>query len=140
MACLDKLIKNHFLRNVNKEILEARNTLHPIPKAPIPAGTLPFRSKDRKKLYEYYAKLLDIQGSFDDVDVNEQPDMVYYLQEGPIAWVASRYKHLVDQTIKDSMYVGGEVSIYKGKKYIQSKLFYVAMYDLTFRIFPPTTN
>jgi len=140
MDCFDKLINTHFLKNIDKEFIEARNSLNQIPKPPIPFGELPFLPKDRRKLYNYYMKLLDIKGSFDDVDVNDNPDMVYYLQEGPIAWIACRHKNIVDSAIKDSLYVNGEVTIYKGKQYIQNRLFYVAMYDLTIKVIPPTTN
>ena len=140
MACLSNLISNRFLKNVGKEITEARTVLKNNSKKQYRFGELPGPRALRKKQYDYFSRLIDLRGSFDDVDVNDSLDMLYCVQDGPIAWIACRTKDLVDQAMLDTLHTNGDVPFYTGKQYFQSRLFYVAMYDLTFRIPPPTTN
>lgn len=139
MNCLNQLIKSQFLKNFSSEIIKARNTLQAMEPNHKTLGYYPGRLADRKKLYKYYMDFYDFKASFDEIDIQDI-EMVYYLQEDNIVWVASRLKQVIDHSITESLYTTGDVCLYKTKHFIQNKLFHAAMFDLSFQIAPPTVN
>lgn len=140
MNCLNNLITSKFLKNTANEIEQASAVLHNITNMQWQSfGFFPASPTDRKKLYNKYMSLCDFKSSFDDIDVSDV-NLVCYMQDSDIVWVASRRKPLVDQVVMDSLYTTGDICIHRAKHYIQNKLFYAAMFDLRFTITPLTTN
>lgn len=139
MDCLNQLIKSKFLKNFSSEIIKARNTLQAMEPRGNVLGYFPGKLADRKKIYDRYMNMYEFKASFDDVDV-EDVEMVFYLQEDNIVWVASRIKQVIDHSIKESLYTTGDLCIHRSKHFIQNRLFYAAMFDLSFQITPPTVN
>ncbi len=137
MQCLNNLIASQFLKNTTKELQLARNTLS---SSVLPEpGQLPCTKKEQKKLYNTYMDILGFRDLYSDMDVDDY-DMLYYLQDGYIVWLATRNKHSLKDAISDSLYTNGDIPFYQAKQFINSKLYYVAMYDLTFRMQPLTKN
>lgn len=138
MNCLEKLVNCKFLKNIGNEISQARSTLQYEDLLPGYDGMYPFLSKDRKAYYNYYLTLTGFKSNFSEEDV-QSFDMIYYLQEQNIVWIASRAKFVIDEAIKESLNTTGDIYIYRGKHFIHNKLFHTVMYDLSYR-FPPTTT
>ncbi len=101
---------------------------------------LPARLSDRKKLYTYYLKLYNLKSSFDDIDISESEDLVFYMQEDYIVWIASKQRSVVDKAIRETAYTTGEMCIHQCKHIIQNKAIHAAMFDIRMRITPLTTN
>ena len=93
----------------------------------------------RKKLYNQYVKSCGFTEYMNEIDEDDK-DMLYALQEGPIVWLASKTSKIIQQSLYNSLYHTGDIPIYTGKQYINNKLHYVALYDLTFSIHPVTLN
>lgn len=140
MNCLGNLVQCRFLKNIGKELVQARSVVAKDDVESLPVrGYKPIRKKESKRLYSYYIERCGFANTFGDIDPNDKT-MMYYLQDGNIVWMASRTKSIIDQTKLDSVTTNGDIPLYSGKQFIQNKLFFVVMYDLTFYIQPITTN
>lgn len=141
MNCLDSLVKTRFLRNIDNEIMQARNIVtNPDPMTAEIPDFLPARLSDRKKLYNRYLDLYDFRSRFADIDVDSLDDLVYYMDAGNIVLIVSRYKNVVTKIINETAYTTGEVCIHRCKHFIQNKAYYAAMFNMTLCITPLTTN
>lgn len=140
MNCLSNLIRTKFLRNIKNEVIQARNNITTNPMSSEKPSFYPARLSDRKKLYNYYLKLYNFKGAFDEIDVDCDDELVYYLQQGSIVWIASRYKEVITKAILETAYTTGELCLHNCKHIIQNKTLYAAMFDLRINIDPLTTN
>lgn len=138
MDCLKKLIDCHFLKNTGKELSQARHMLKSMDANQVKPGFIAGNYTARKKLYNYYVELYGFKEDFDQEDV-ETPDMIYYLQEDNIVWIASRHKDMIDQSIHDSLHTSGDVCIFRGRHIIHNRLLHTVMFDLSMQ-FPPVTK
>lgn len=140
MNCFNNLTKTKFLRNISDEIKAAHKSITIANMPNEKPSFLPARFTDRKKLYNYYMKLYNFRGAFDDIDISVDDELIYYLQQGSIVWIASKYKAIVDKAILETAYTTGEVCLHSCKHVLQNKALYAAMFDLRFNIDPLTTN
>jgi hypothetical protein len=139
MNCLENLINCRFLKNTGNELSQARDMLGSSEILLHHISYLPLSKEGRKDLYNYYMDLLGFKESFTQEDV-EDLDMVYYIQEENIVWIASRIKQTIDTAVKESMYTTGDIPICRSRHFIHNRLFYTVMYDLTIQFPPLTTN
>jgi len=102
-------------------------------------GLLPFTKSDKKALYKYYEELLGFKDSYGDMESDDY-DMLYCIQDSYIVWIATRNKKSYHEALLDSIYTNGDIPFYQARQFINNRLYYVAMYDLTFRIQPLTKN
>lgn len=138
MNCLSNLITTKFLRNIYDEMTQARTTLTNTTVYSNLPSFFPARPQDRKGLYNRYMKMYEFKSAFDDVTVDG--DMVYYLQQEHIVWIASKHKMIIDKAILETAYTTGELCIHSCKHIIQNKALYAAMFDIRMCITPLTTN
>lgn len=139
MDCLGGLIKCRFLKNTGVELKRAQTAIRVSDANMESLNFHPCLATDRKQMYNYYMSVYDFKSSFNEIDVNN-PEMVYYLQEDNIVWIACRSKSFIDQAVIESCYTTGDVCLHRAKHFIQSKLFHTVMFDLSFQISPPTVN
>ena len=139
MNCLEKLVSCSFLKNIGNELSQARTTLQHEDALPSYGSMYPLQIKERKAYYNYYLKLTGFISNFGEEDV-VSTDMIYYLQEQNIVWIASRAKFVIDDAVKESVNTTGDLYIYRGKHFIHNRLFHTVMYDLSYRFPPVTTN
>lgn len=138
MSCFAELYNSKFLKNIGFELTQARSAINSH-KPMRPLGLYYAKKQDRKRLYQQYVDACDFKSYIVDIDA-EDKDMLYALQEGPIVWLASRSNQIIKQSLQNSLLQTGDLPIYTGKQFIYSKLFYIAMYDLSFSVEPVTLN
>ena len=140
MNCFRNLIQTKFLRNVQNEIEQAHNTITMDPIHNDLPSFYPARLVDRKKLYNYYLKTYNFKSYLDDVDITAEDELVFYMQQNAIVWIASRHKDVISKAIIDTLYTTGELCLHNCKHIIQNKAVYAAMFDTRFCITPLTKN
>lgn len=140
MDCLVNLVRCKFLKNISKELSKARTALTKQTNQPVPVqGYKPAIRREAKKLYNYYMDQCGFSSILGDIDA-EDKSITYYLQEGGIVWMASRIKDVIDQAKIDSITLNGDIPLYSGRQFIQNRVFYIVMYDLSFHVPAITTN
>lgn len=139
MDCFNQLVNLKFLRGIDNTLSIARDTLN---RKHLKYGSMVgmyYNKKLRKQRYDAYLDFYGFSAEFDNFDPNDR-FLLYYMHEDNILLISTRSPKVLNMTMTRNLLMSGDIPFYKGKQYIQNKLFYMAMYDLDFRMEPPTLN
>ena len=90
-------------------------------------------------LNDFYLNWYGFRAEFDFFDITDT-SALYYCAEDHITLVCARSKAAIDLLTANTLRVSGDIPFYRSKHYIQNKVFFTAMYDISINIIPPTTN
>ena len=139
MGLFKDLIKSKFLANAVSELALARNSLLKNEPLFINQYTHIFNTEMKKDVYDYYLNAYGF--AYDLVDASyEEDDMIYYIHEEDMIFIFSRSKRQIDNSIKYSFNINGDIPVYRGKHRVKSRLVHTVLIDTKFCVRPPSAN
>lgn len=142
MRCFEKLVKSRFLANVSKELEMARRTLESASQPPLPTEFI-FDKETKKMLYDHclyeYFLLEELSDTVDEM-TEDDLNMIYYIQLPEFVYVYSHKKAQVDDAVRYTWNVNGDLPLYRTKHRIKGVNFHTALIDTRLNFIPPSTS
>lgn len=142
MRCFENLVKSRFLANVSKELEMARRTLESASHPLLPDDFV--FNKDLKRflydecVFEFFL-LEEIADTVEEM-TEEDKEMIYYIQLQELVFIYSAKKAQLEDAVRYTFNVNGDLPLYKGKHRIKGITFHTAIIDTRFSFIPPSTN
>lgn len=141
MRCFEKLVKSKFLANISAELKLARQTMLSTSNSSL-VPVLLYSRKERKNLYDdyvyYYYFLEEIQQSV--VEPTHEKSIIYYVKYENVLFIYSADKSQVDDAIRYSYNVNGDIPLCRSRHKIANTTIYTALMDTRIRFEPISPN
>lgn len=141
MRCFEKLVKSKFLANISAELKLARQTMLSTSNSSL-IPFLFYSRKERKNLYDdyvyYYYFLEEMQQSVDEP--THEKSIIYYVKYENVLFIYSADKSQVDDAIRYSYNVNGDIPLCRSRHKIANKTIHTALMDTRIRFEPVSPN
>lgn len=139
MGLFQDLVKSKFLANATNELALARNVLKGDGLVIYDDYDHPFDINLKKELYNYYLHELNFIQDLVETEYTED-EMIYYIQNDPIVFVYSRSKKQIENSLKYSHNLNGDLPVYRGRHRVKSRMVYTLLIDTRFSLRPASVN
>lgn len=141
MGCFERLVKSHFLANVSAELSLARKAVQSL--GQISSTPMLFlNERDKKEVYaELTYQLYLIEDMVDTLrETKEDKRTIYYCQTDSYIFVYSRDKKQVQEAIRYSYNLNGDIPLCKARHRVFGKYVYTALIDTRIQFVPFSPN
>lgn len=139
MGCFENLVKSHFLANVSAELRLARRTVKSMGQSSL-QPFLYVDKHDKKELYSDYIYQFYLLEEMQESPLEEDKDMIFFIQYETLAFMYSRSKVQIDESIQYSFNVHGQIPLGRAKHKIRGFTVYTALIDTRFSFNPTSPN
>lgn len=139
MGCFENLVKSHFLANVSAELRLARRTV----KSMGHTSLQPFlyvNKRNKKELYGDYIYQFYLTEEMQESPLEDDKSMIFFVQYETLAFIYSRSKAQIDESIQYSFNVHGQIPLGRAKHKINGFTVYTALIDTRFSFTPTSPN
>jgi len=139
MGCFENLVKSHFLANVSAELRLARRTIKSMGQ-PSLQPFLHTNKRDKKELYSDYVYQFYLLEEMQESPLEEDKNMIFFIQYETLAFIYSRSRAQIDESIQYSYNVHGQIPLSRAKHKIKGFTVYTALIDTRFSFIPTSPN
>lgn len=139
MKCFERLVQSSFLANVRSELELARETLKQAKQVEEGFRTYSNDRKSRRVVYNRCVQQFDLIRSIEE-SLTENTQLLFYLQIDYLIFAFSSKKAQIDDAIRHSYNLSGDLPFYRGRHKINGITFHTVLIDTRFSFLPMSPN
>lgn len=139
MKCFERLVESNFLANVRSELQLAREAIRQEKQVQEGFRVYSKDKRSRRVVYTRCVEQFDLIKSMEE-SLTENSQLLFYIQIDYIIFAFSSKKAQIDDAIRHSYNLSGDLPFYRGKHKINGITFHTALIDTRFSFTPISPN
>lgn len=139
MKCFERLLQSNFLANVRSELQLARETLREAKQVEEGFKTYSKDRRSRRTVYNRCIQQFDLIQSMEE-SLTENTQLLFYIQIDYLIFAFSSKKAQIDDAIRHSYNLSGDLPFYRGRHKINGITFHTVLIDTRFSFIPMSPN
>lgn len=139
MKCFERLVQSSFLANVRSELQLARETLKQARQVEEGFRTYSNDRRSRRIVYNKCIQQFHLIQSMEE-SLTENTQLLFYLQIEHLIFAFSSKKAQIDDAIRHSYNLSGDLPFYRGRHKINGITFHTVLIDTRFSFTPMSPN
>lgn len=139
MKCFERLIESNFLANVRSELELARDVIAKDDEVEAGFKVYGLDPKSRKLSYKTLVSKYNLIEAIKE-SIKDDSDLLYFIKIEHIVFAFSRKKAQIEDAIRHSYNLNGDLPFFRSKHKIQGNTFHTMVIDTRFSFTPMSPN